>query len=92
LSHRLGALAVTLALLAAALTALGLRADRTVNRAALAVLALLALQLSIGISMVLAGFPLWLATAHNAGAALLLLAVLSLTRSLRPASTRISFA
>ena len=32
-----------------------------------AVLAALALQLTIGISMVLKGFPLWLATAHTAG-------------------------
>jgi protoheme IX farnesyltransferase len=31
--------------------------------------------------MVLGGFPLWLATAHNAGAALLLLATLALNRS-----------
>ena len=45
----------------------------------------LALQLLIGISMVLRGFPLWLATAHNAGAAVLLLAVVALIRSLRPA-------
>ena len=35
------------------------------------------LQLTIGITMVLRGFPLWLATAHNAGAALLLLATLA---------------
>ena len=33
---------------------------------------------------VLRGFPLWLATAHNAGAALLLLATLALNNSLRP--------
>ena len=33
--------------------------------------------------MVLKGFPLWLATAHNAGAALLLLATLALLRSLK---------
>jgi heme A synthase len=31
---------------------------------------------------VLKGFPLWLATAHTAGAALLLLAVLALVRYL----------
>jgi heme A synthase len=34
--------------------------------------------------MVLRGFPLWLATAHNAGAALLLLAALALNRVLTP--------
>ncbi|HEY3730040.1 MAG TPA: COX15/CtaA family protein [Steroidobacteraceae bacterium] len=92
LSHRLGALAVTLALLAAGLAARSIRGDRAAAGAGLSVLALLALQLTIGISMVLLGFPLWLATAHNAGAALLLLATLGLNRSLRPASTTISFA
>jgi heme A synthase len=35
--------------------------------------------------MVMRGFPLWLATAHNAGAALLLLATLGLNRALRRA-------
>ena len=44
--------------------------------------AALALQLTLGISMVLRGFPLWLATAHTAGAALLLLAALALLRAL----------
>jgi len=43
----------------------------------------LALQLFIGASMVLKGFPLALATAHNAGAALLLLTSIALYRSLR---------
>jgi hypothetical protein len=37
--------------------------------------------------MVLHGFPLWLATAHNAGAALLLLAALALHSALRPVQT-----
>jgi cytochrome c oxidase assembly protein subunit 15 len=92
LSHRIGALAATLALLAAALASLSVRGDRAVGSAGVAVLGLLGLQLSIGIAMVLLGFPLWLATAHNAGAALLLLATLGLNRALRPASTTISFA
>ena len=42
----------------------------------------LALQLFIGVTMVLKAFPLSLATAHTAGAALLLLATLALLRSL----------
>src|SRR5215472_7896229 len=46
-----------------------------------AVLGALTLQLLIGISMVLRGFPLLLATAHTAGAALLLLAALALVRA-----------
>ena len=44
-------------------------------------LAALALQLAIAVSMVLETFPLLLATAHTAGAALLLLATLALVRS-----------
>ncbi len=85
-THRLGALVATCALLAAALTVLGrrsLRAWRAARTAAVAVLITLAAQLSIGISMVLRGFPLSLATAHNAGAALTLLAALALVHSLR---------
>jgi cytochrome c oxidase assembly protein subunit 15 len=96
LSHRIGALVASLALLAAALAALRLRAGqagrdrragierRAGGVAAVLVLLALALQLVIGLSMVSMGFPLWLATAHNAGAALLLLATLALNRSLRP--------
>jgi cytochrome c oxidase assembly protein subunit 15 len=84
LTHRYGAALVSLALLASALAALLVRGIRSVTLAAAAVMLALALQLAIGISMVLMGFPLWLATAHNAGAALLLLAVLALNRSLRP--------
>jgi len=77
MTHRFGALVASLALLAAAIASMP-------RRWALLVLALLCLQLTIGVSMVLRGFPLWLATAHNAGAALLLLATLALNRSLRP--------
>jgi cytochrome c oxidase assembly protein subunit 15 len=85
LTHRYGAAVVSLALLAAAVCALLVRGIRSVTIAAAAVVLALVLQLAIGTSMVLMGFPLWLATAHNAGAALLLLAILALNRSLRPA-------
>jgi heme a synthase len=85
-THRLGAFVTACALLAAALAVLrnrALRAARMCRVAAAAVLVALAAQLSIGISMVLRGFPLALATAHNAGAALTLLAVLALVHSVR---------
>ena len=82
LTHRRGAIAATLALLLAAWSALRARLGG-VRGAALAVLAALALQLCIGSFMVLKGFPLVLATAHNAGAALLLLATLWLNRTVR---------
>ncbi len=84
-THRLGALVTTCALIAAAVTVLRQRALEASRVAAVCVLAALAAQVSIGISMVLRGFPLWLATAHNAGAALTLLAVLALLHSLRAA-------
>jgi len=52
--------------------------------AVLATFLLLVLQLSIGIFMVLRAFPLPLAAAHNAGAALLVGATVMLNRKLRP--------
>jgi cytochrome c oxidase assembly protein subunit 15 len=81
--HRLGAVVATLALLFAAIMTWRTRREGNSRYAAAAVLAALALQLTIGISMVVKGFPLSLATAHNAGAALLLLATLALNRALR---------
>jgi cytochrome c oxidase assembly protein subunit 15 len=78
LTHRIGAIVATLALGLAALFVVLRKAAPAAETAAYAVLGALLLQLTIGISMVLRGFPLQLATAHNAGAALLLLATLTL--------------
>ena len=80
LSHRLGALVAAAALTLAAVYTLRQHGLSHARLRAWAVLSALALQLLIGVSMVLKGFPLWLATAHTAGAALLLLAVLALVR------------
>ena len=82
LTHRLGALVASLALILAAVFVLRQRGLSKARLRAWAVLGALGLQLIIGISMVVKGFPLWLATAHTAGAALLLLATLALLRSL----------
>jgi heme a synthase len=82
LAHRLGALVTAVALTLAALFVLRRRGLSGAQLRAWAVLGALGLQLLIGISMVLKAFPLWLATAHTAGAALLLLATLALLRSL----------
>jgi heme a synthase len=82
LTHRLGALVAAVALIVAALVVLRRRGLPAVRVRAWAVLAALTLQLTIGITMVEKAFPLWLATAHTAGAALLLLATLALLRSL----------
>ena len=83
LTHRLGAMVATLALAAAAGFVVFRRNIPHATAAAYAVLAALALQLTIGISMVLKTFPLRLTTAHTAGAALLLLAALTLVRRTR---------
>lgn len=82
LTHRIGAVAATLALATVALVTLRRIRRRQPRLAAAAVLTALMLQLTIGITMVSRGFPLWLATAHNGGAALLLLATLALAWTL----------
>lgn len=84
LTHRLGAVITVVMLVTAVTVALRSGTSDTVRRSAWVVLAALALQLTIAFSMVLRGFPLWLATAHNAGAALLLLSMLALNRALTP--------
>jgi heme a synthase len=83
LTHRIGALVTTAALALAALLVLRRRGLSFARAGAVAVLAALVLQLAIGVAMVLKTFPLRLATAHTAGAALLLLATLALLRTLR---------
>lgn len=80
LTHRIGAVVASLVLLFAAFGVLRNRTLAHARGAAIAVLLALALQLTIGVTMVQQAFPLSLATAHNAGAALLLLAALALYR------------
>jgi cytochrome c oxidase assembly protein subunit 15 len=75
LTHRIGAVVLAFTLLFAGIAALRAHAGSPATVAASCV---------IGVSMVLLGFPLALATAHNAGAALLLLATLALNRTLQP--------
>jgi cytochrome c oxidase assembly protein subunit 15 len=87
LTHRIGALLLTLTLLVAAIAALRAHFSGAASLAASCVIAALALQLTIAVSMILLGFPLALATAHNAGAALLLLATLALNRALHPVAS-----
>jgi cytochrome c oxidase assembly protein subunit 15 len=81
LTHRLSALLAATALALAAFYVLRRRGFVSARGWAAAVLAALVLQLALGVSMVVKGFPLWLATLHTAGAALLLLATLGLLRS-----------
>ncbi|MCW8128412.1 COX15/CtaA family protein [Microbulbifer halophilus] len=73
IAHRLGALLVTTLVLA--LAALAWRAGS--RRWALGLAAVLALQVGLGIANVVMFLPLPIAVAHNAGAALLLLGLLT---------------
>ena len=82
-AHRLGALTVTVTFLALSYFVISRPSLAAARPRAYLVLAALGLQLAIGISMVLWTFPLWLTTAHTAGAALLLMAILALTAKLR---------
>ncbi|CAK0770595.1 cytochrome c oxidase assembly protein subunit 15 [Gammaproteobacteria bacterium] len=78
LAHRLGAL--TVLLYVATLAVVFIRVARLAvhRRLGGAVLVILLVQIGLGITNVLAQLPLMVAVAHNGGAALLLLAVVSL--------------
>jgi cytochrome c oxidase assembly protein subunit 15 len=84
-THRLGALVVGSTLLAlGAVTWVRARRGRLAAAGGLLVGAVL-LQICVGIATVHWGFPLPLATLHNAGAALLVVALVTLLRALWPA-------
>ncbi|MDP3293173.1 MAG: COX15/CtaA family protein [Nevskia sp.] len=80
LVHRYGALGLSLVLIGIAAYLLSLK-RAPYRQLACALLAALALQVLIGIGLIHLQLPLWLADAHNAGAALLLLAVLALNHA-----------
>ncbi len=83
-SHRLGAYLTALVLL---LLVVGIwrRGQTMLTRAAgTVVLVALVLQILIGMNLVWQGWPLWLGTLHNAGAAALVLAMITLLRYLSP--------
>jgi heme a synthase len=84
-THRMGAVLTGCLLLTLSCLTM-LRAERRRLRVAGALLALaISLQIGIGVSMVHFGMPLPLATLHNAGAALLVIAMVTLLRTLWPA-------
>lgn len=84
-THRLGAIVASALLIAFGWLAWRRGSTPLVRHGGAWVLAALALQLTIGVLMVVKAFPLPLATGHNGGAALLLLATLALHRRLRDA-------
>ncbi len=80
-THRLWAVVTALAVLALALTAIR-RSAGAGRRAGWCIIAALCVQLILGISNVLFGLPLPVAVAHNAVAAVLMLALVSLLHHL----------
>ncbi len=85
-AHRLGAIAA--ALLVGLLALLAWRSGGVARPVAALIGGLLLLQLALGLGNVLLSLPLGVATAHNGGAALLLLSLLSLLHLLYPAKMR----
>jgi cytochrome c oxidase assembly protein subunit 15 len=83
-AHRLGAIVTAIGLTTVALLTMRRARSRGLRAAGIAVLAVLGVQILLGVSTVVRGYPLALATAHNAGAAALLLSVVTLIRYLWP--------
>jgi len=82
LVHRIGALITTVYLLLLAMLVIR-SGDTLARRAALLLMAILAIQVGLGIGNIILSLPLGLAVAHNGGAALLLLSLVFLNHALR---------
>ena len=90
-THRLGALVagsilISLGIMAARSSENRGPANRRAVLAGRLLLVAVALQIAIGVAMVHWGLPLALATLHNAGAALLVVSIVTLLRALWPAA------
>ncbi len=85
-THRLGAYVTALVLLLVVAGAWRRAQSGATRIAAIAVGVAVVLQVLIGMNLVWKGWPLSLGTAHNAGAALLVLATVALLRTLSPRS------
>jgi cytochrome c oxidase assembly protein subunit 15 len=83
-THRLGALITGSLLLGLAAVTMARAKSRRLFRAGLLLGGAVLLQISIGIATVHYGVPLPVATLHNAGAALLVIAMVWLIRALWP--------
>jgi cytochrome c oxidase assembly protein subunit 15 len=83
-SHRLGAYLTALVLLLPVLGAWRRAQTFAARAAATALFVALGLQVAIGMNLIWQGWPLWLGTAHNAGAAAVVLAMVALLRYLSP--------
>ena len=83
-THRLGAVITGVALVTLGILTVRRAAGPRLRRAGAFLIFAVLLQITIGVSMVHFGFPLPLATMHNAGAALLLLSMVTVLRRLWP--------
>lgn len=84
LVHRIGAVTVGVLIVLLWAQTLRLAQRRSLKVAAWFVLAAGIVQWIIGINFIWQGYPLWIGTAHNAGAVLLLLSMLTYLRILWP--------
>jgi len=84
-THRLGALTAGLILIALGIVVAVRAKSRRLVSAGRLLLCAVALQISIGLATVHWGVPLALATLHNAGAAFLVISMVTLMRALWPA-------
>jgi cytochrome c oxidase assembly protein subunit 15 len=88
-THRIGAVVLgSILIVVGCLCAAAARSRRLTAAGTFLALAVV-LQIGIGLAMVHFGFPLPLATLHNAGAALLVIAMVSLLRGLWPRSATV---
>jgi heme a synthase len=89
-THRIGAVVMgSILIIVGWLCAATARSRRLTAAASLLALAVV-LQIGVGVAMVHFGFPLPLATLHNAGAALLVISIVSLLRGLWPRASIVS--
>jgi len=84
--HRIGALLVTIVIGFLIFKLFRNAGGREMNNLASILLALLIIQVSLGLSNVIFSLPLWVAVAHNAGGALLLLTLVNVNYRLSKVS------
>lgn len=82
-THRIGAVITGLFLGALGVALAGWGGDRMIRAAGVTLLAVLGMQIALGIATVVGHLPLAVAAAHNAGAALLLLTLIAVNHILR---------
>jgi heme a synthase len=85
-THRIGAIVAGVVLISLGISTAIAASTRGARWAGIILVTAVLIQITIGISTVINGVPLALATAHNAGAALLAVAMVGLLRALWPQS------